>query len=258
MSTKAKYTGGSMNFFDTRYNNNLPSKMWADCPWLAAMADPSIAHYFVEDFQHVYGPGTTDATMAGYTRTQATAGTVEIVTNVPGGAMLCSAASATQHQGVNVQKTHPIIKPAAGKHIWFEVRAKRGGTASSKSQLFIGLSKINTTILPSGIITAQEDFAGVASITAQDNRIDLVGAKGATRAYTNSVMTLDDEWHTYGLKFNGITSASLWIDGVDTGKTIATANVPAVDLTPSWVCQSDGTTGNPTLTVDYWGYLQLR
>lgn len=256
MSTKAKYTGGSMNFFDTRYNNNLPSKMWADCPWLAAMADPSIAHFYREDFAHVYGPGTTDATMAGYTRTQAASeGTVAIATNVVGGVMTIAAGSADAHKGANIQKTHPIIKPAAGKDIWYETRI-HVTAAEAKIQFFAGLSKLDTTLLPNGVITAEEDLVGLYVPTSKNGLAALAGMKGAARGYTADVFQLPATAFTVGFRFKGITTAELWINGSHLA-TVATANVPVVDLTPSWVCQGDGT-GTPTMNVDYWAYLQLR
>lgn len=250
MSTKSKWTNQNLAFFDPKYNASFGGGLWADCPWLAAQNDPAIAHFMMEDFNNNHA-----ATMAGYTTTQATQGTFAIGGDA-GGTALVDSNSTTIHQGANVQKLGLCITPAATKDIWFETRIKVADTYD-KVQLFAGLAESDTTLLASGAISHNNGI-GIASLTTAAGVAILSAVKATAAGTVAGIKTIaEDTWFTFGFKVNGVTSIEYWIDGVKGSSTLLTDNIPIVALTPSFVCQSDGT-NDPILHIDYWRYLQIR
>ena len=61
----------------------------------------------------------------------------------------------------------------------------------------------------------------------------------------------------YRFKVTGVMSITQYINGVVTGDTIATANIPVVAIYPSFVCQSAGT-NDPIMHLRGYRIFQLR
>ena len=248
MSTKAKWTGQNVAFFDTTHNASFPSGVWADCPVLAAMQDPNVAHSIFEDFNNIDA-----ATLAGYTVTQASAGTFAL-SDAAGGVALVDSGSATVTQGANVQKLGECFKPAVGNDIWFECRVKVADTFD-KAELFIGLAITDTTIIDTSS-NSSTDHVGWQCVT--DDGVLLFSAeKGGTGATKAAATIAEDTWITLGFKVNGVTSIEHWVNGVKIATTHLTANISVAELTPSFVCQSGGT-NDPILHIDWFKCFQLR
>ena len=248
MSTEADWTKNNVAFYDSTHNPKFLAGVWADCPILAAMQDPSIAHMIMEDFNNVDA-----ATLAGYTVTQASTGTFALAAGA-GGIALADSGSTTVTQGVTVQKLGACFVPAADNDIWYEGRYKVVDTFD-KAELFMGLSISDT-----GLITTSAnhstDHIGWQCVT--DDGVMLFTAEkagaGATKASTTLV---EDTWVNLGFHVHGVTSIDHYINGVKQATTQLTANITVGNLTPSWVCQSGGT-NDPILHMDWYKVFQLR
>jgi hypothetical protein len=251
MSTKARFSEGNQTFFDDKYNAAMPGGVWATCPTNAALHDPGMAHVIFEDFNDIDA-----ATLAGYTVTQASTGTFALTDEV-GGVALADCNSGTQHQGVNIQKLGLSIKPAADKDIWYECRFKVVDTATT-AQIFVGLADIDGTLLPSGALDANADYVGLTVLTTLAGVSELSACKATAQSQVTGIKTLvEGTYVKFGFKINGVTSIEYWIDDVKGSSTLLTANIPIVDMTPTFVCQADSTT-DPILHIDYVKCVQIR
>ena len=248
MSMKSRWFGKILNFFSTKYNPAFGAGVWADCPTLAIIADPNVAHVIEEDFNNIDA-----ATLAGYTVTQATTGTFALADAV-GGEALVDSNSTTVTQGANVQKIGESILAAAGKDIWFEARIKVVDTFD-KAELFIGLSVTDTEIIDTSA-NASIDHIGWQCVT-DDGVLLFTAEKNGTGATKASVTIAEDTYITLGFKVNGLTDIEHWVNGVKIGTTQITANIPIVEMTPSFVCQSGGT-NDPILHIDWYKCVQIR
>jgi hypothetical protein len=251
MSTKARFKENNQTFFDDKYNPAQPGGVWATCPLNAAMHDPGVAHVIMEDFNN-----NDAATMAGYTVTQQGAGTFALTDEV-GGVVLADCDSGTQHQGVNVQKLGLPFKPAAGKDIWYECRFKVEDTATT-AQIFVGLADIDATLLPNGALDANADYVGLSVLTTLAGVSELSACKATNQEEVTGIKTLvTGEYVKFGFKISGVDTIEYWIDDVKGSSTLLTTAIPIVDLTPTFVCQTDSTT-DPILHIDYFKCVQIR
>lgn len=235
-------------FFDDKYNSAASNGVWATCPTNAAMHDPGMAYVLFEDFDNIQA-----ATLAGWTATQATAGTWAL-SDAAGGVALADAASSTATQGINVQKLGECFLPAADKDIWYETRVKVVDTYD-KAELFIGLSITDTTIIATSA-NSSTDHIGWQCVT-DDGVLLFTAEKGGTGATRAAATIAEDTWIKLGFHVKGVTSIDQYINGVKTGTANVTANISVAEMTPSFVCQSGGT-NDPILHVDYVKCVQIR
>lgn len=240
-------------WYGTSQNNGISYDLWKDCPWLSALQDPGVGYGIFDDF--------LDLPTGKYTATQATAGTFAL-DDAAGGVALADCNSTTVVQGINVQlnsTTGEIFTPAAGKTLWFETRIKIADTATGP-ELFVGLHEIDTTIIATSALSGS-NMIGFSSVT--DNNVILFVAEKATAANTEACTTMvDDTWINLGFKVYedaGALVCDQWINGVQQASTTqqVAANIPVVAMTPSFVCQSGGTT-DPILHIDWYRCFQLR
>lgn len=252
MPTKGFTTSGSrrVSFYDPELSSGHANGLWATCPLLEYLFDPSIGILLDEQWQS-YDP---EATNGDYVLTQATAGTGAISTAAPGVLELdCN--STTQGQGVQLQRVKSAFIPAAGKHIWGEFKFKVVDTFD-KVQLFAGLSEIDTTIIASGA-NSSANHIGWEVATAGAGVTTFAGEKAGTRGTATGPTLVEDTYVKLGFYVNGVTSIQQYVNGVATGTAIATANVPIVALYPSFVCQTDDT-NDPILHLQGYRIFQLR
>ena len=171
MTTRSYWKSGRLNFYDDALDTTWKHGVWADCPLQAIRTNPHIGYEVFEDFTNIDA-----ATMAGYTATQASTGTFAIGT-AAGGTALADCNSATQHQGINVQKLGPCFLPAAGKDIWFECCFKVVDTAITP-QLFVGLADVDNTLMPNGDLDAgNSEFIGFGVETTKAGVMSFYEAK---------------------------------------------------------------------------------
>ena len=189
-----------------------------------------------------------------YAFTNATAGTMALDPAAENGVLLLDSASTTAAQGAQIQRPAASFKPKAGRKIWFETRVKVADTATGP-ELFIGLAEIDTTIIASSAVST-ENHIGFSSVT--DDNVLLANSEKATAGTTATGTTaVEATWVTLGIKVDGLDKVSFYVDGDIVSQITTTANIPIVELAPSFVCQSGGTT-DPILHIDYWICQQTR
>lgn len=238
--------------YDPTLSADYASNLWASCPLNEYAHDPSIGVLLDERWQSYNAASTT----GDYVLTQATQGTAAISTAAPG-VLEIDCNSTTQGQGANVQRAKSAFVPAAGKHIWAEFKFKIVDTFD-KTQLFVGLAEIDTTIIGSGAISTANHVG--AYIAASGAGVAVLAGAKASAATTKTLTTLaEDTYVKFGLYFDGVTSVTPYINGVALASTsaLATANIPVVALYPSFVCQTDGT-NDPILHLQGYRIFQLR
>jgi len=253
IQTRSYWKNGALNFFDDQLDTTWKTGVWADCPLLAIRSNPEIGYMIEEDFTNVDA-----ATLAGYTATQATTGTFTLASTV-GGNALADSNSTTQHQGINVQKLGPCFTPAANKDLWFECRFKVVDTYD-KAQIFVGLAGVDTTLSPSGDLdSANTEYVGFGIETTGAGALSFYECK-ATAELSDAVATIAEATYIRaGFKITGITGINCYIDGAEVSLTnVVYTGIPVTDvMTPSFVCQTDGT-NDPILHIDWYRVVQLR
>ena len=248
MKNSSYWKNGVLNFHDATLDSTGRNGVWADCPLPVIMSNPTIAHVIFEDFNNIQA-----ATLAGWTATQASAGTWALGDGA-GGVALADSGSVTVTQGINVQKLGECLTPVADKDIWYETRIKVVDTYD-KAELFIGLSETDTAILDT---SANESESHIGWQCVTDDGVLLFSSEKATAGTTKASNTIaEDTWVKLGFHVKGVTSIDHYVDGVKQSTGHVTANIPIVDMTPTFVCQSGGT-NDPILHVDYIMAVQIR
>ena len=257
MSTRSYWKAGKLGFWDNQINTTYQTGVWANAPLLPMAIDPTVAYDFFEDWMNWKGVAVATTAMAGWTVTQATAGGVTTSDTLQGGICVIDCDSATEGQGMNIQYTEgtlPFI-PVAGRDIWFEAKIKVTD-AVDDVQLFVGLSAADTSIISGNDMTA----ANHIGFECLSSAALLFGAeKAGTEATPVAATTLVEATYVrVGFHVNGVTDVTHYVDGVKIGTSILTANIPVVGITPSFVCQSGSSTGEPELYVDWVRCVQVR
>lgn len=253
MQSRSYWKNGVQNFYDEQLNAAFRTGVWADCPLQAIRTDPTVGYEIFEDFTNIDA-----ATLAGYTATQATTGTFTLGT-AAGGTALADSNSATQHQGINVQKLGPCFLPAANKDIWFEARIKVVDTYD-KVQLFVGLADVDGTLSPNGNLdSANSEYIGFGIETGGAGALSFYECKATAELKDVVGAIAEATYIRLGFKVTGTTAIACYIDGVNTALTnVVASGIPVTDvLTPSFVCQTDGT-NDPILHIDWYRAVQLR
>jgi hypothetical protein len=251
MPTRGFQSGGRVSHYDPLINpTHVNPGLWADCPLLEYLHDPSIGFLLDENFAEY----DAEATNGEYVLTQATAGSAAISTTVPG-ALAIAAGSTTTAQGANVQHVKSTFIPAAGKDLWAEFRVHFTGVGNLNVETFIGLAEVDTTVIASAAVST-DNHIGFSSVT--DDGILLFNTEKATAGATTAAHTIVSAAVVkLGFKITGVTSAQMFVNGVATGTAHATANIPIVRLVPTLVCHSGGT-DSPVLVVEGYRIFQLR
>jgi hypothetical protein len=222
-----------------------PAGLWLGAPMMRVLTDPTYAYYFFDDFSYV------QKSSEAWILTQATTGTA-----VKSGQSLLTmnAGAATDGQGPQMQLAGLDLKPAANKHIWFEVRLK---DSFITGDFFFGLANLDTTLIASSAVT-MTDYIGFASFTG-DGVLDLVTSSASgTQGITAGVKTLGAATFVrLGFYVDGLTSVTPYIDGVAGTPMAIAARIPIVGLTPSLTVHATGT-NQDVVDVDWVRALQLR
>lgn len=241
--------GGRVSHYDPTLSTGYSTNLWKTCPLLEYMFDPMIG-FMIDERWHSYDAASTTGD---YVLTQATAGTAAISTAAPGVLELDSN-STTSTQGANLQHNKAVFLPAAGKHIWAEFKLKIVDTYD-KVELFAGLSELDTTLIASSL-NSSANHIGWECVT-DDGVLVFAGEKAGTRGTSSAATIAEDTYIKLGFYVNGVTSVTQYINGVETGAALATANIPVVALYPSFVCQSAGT-NDPIMHIQGYRIFQLR
>ncbi|KKK88827.1 hypothetical protein LCGC14_2739260, partial [marine sediment metagenome] len=232
--------------------------IWADCPILDMMLDPTVGYYYFDDFMgSIVDPGAI-ASNGGWTVQRATAGTIGSVIGV--GGELHLVAAATADYGINAQLLNCCVKPTAGKTIWFEARVQ---ISDIDNQIFVGLASTQTAIIAAGVLD-ESSMSAIGFFTDEPSATTKYGtivSKAGTQDTTEDIAVglAATTWCKLGIKVTGVTKVEFFYDGllVETGEI--TANIPdATELALSLVCQNEDGSSTNTLKVDWVRVAQLR
>lgn len=249
MPTRGNNYSGRVSHYDPTLTAGYSAGLWKNCPLLEYIHDPLIGSYLNESWQSYNAAATT----GDYVLTQATAGTGAISSAAPGVFELdCN--STTDTQGAQIQRAKSAWVPAAGKDLWFETRIKIVDTYD-KVELFVGLSEIDTSIIATSA-NSSANHIGWECLT-DDGVLVFAGEKAGTRGTASAATIAEDTYINLGFYVNGVTSITQYVNGVETGTALATANIPVVALYPSFVCQTAGT-NDPIMHIAGYRVFQLR
>ena len=182
--------------------------------------------------------------------TQATAGTAACDVAAKGGVLLLDSASSTNNQGAQLQlggaaAASSFIASATSK-IYYEARVKLTDIGSTTVQFFAGLSEIDSTLFASAA-NSSANHVGAEAINT--TALGVHSEKAGSRSSSASVHTIaDGTYFKIGFVIDGVSKVTPFVNGE--AKTAITTNVPIVELTPSFVCHSSGTT-DPILHIDW-------
>lgn len=182
--------------------------------------------------------------------TQATAGTAACDVAAKGGVLLLDSASSTNNQGAQIQMGGAAAAssfiPNANAKIYYEARIKLADIGSTTVQAFAGLSEIDATLFASAA-NSSANHVGFEAINS--TAMGIHSEKAGSRSSTASVHTVvDDAYVKVGFVIDGLTKITPYVNGV--AKDAITTNIPIVELTPSFVCHSSGTT-DPIMHIDW-------
>lgn len=222
-------------------------RLWKDCPLHQLLVgDPGVGWAFFDDF-------IREATGL-YTETQATAGAFAL-TDAAGGVAEADSGSTTQHQGITVQKPGELFIPQSGSKIWMEARFKVD-VVSTPPQVFIGLSEEDTTLIASGA-NSSTNHIGFESIADAGVDVKFVTEKAGSRGALDDITALEaDTYIKLGFRVTETGKIEVYINGEKYATLFEDSDdIPIVEMTPSLVCQTDGTT-QPKLYIDWWCFAQ--
>ena len=182
--------------------------------------------------------------------TQATAGTAACDVAAKGGVLLLDSASSTNNQGAQIQMGGAAAAssfiPNANAKIYNEARIKLADIGSTTVQAVAGLSEIDATLFASAA-NSSANHVGFEAIDS--TAMGIHSEKAGSRSSTASVHTVvDDAYVKVGFVIDGLTKITPYVNGV--AKDAITTNIPIVELTPSFVCHSSGTT-DPIMHIDW-------
>jgi len=195
-----------------------------------------------------------------YVVSQATAGTADVIDGA-GGILELDSNSATADQGIQVQHKTETFLPAADKHIIFECRCKVTDTIGGV-QFFAGLSTLDTSIFAAGENSTDDHVGFEANATTQAataGRLDLVHEDGGTRTSQSTAHTLvEDTYVILGFFIDGISRIVPLVNGVAGTAVTPSATWTPTELAASFVCQEEGGSVDPIVSLDWYYCIQIR
>jgi hypothetical protein len=217
----------------------LSPNIWKGVDLSRLTSDLNYGYGFLEDY--------TNATeISNWTATQATSGTFGIVTGKYGLAA-ANAGATTANQGINCQRSLSFATSSTIGTIIIEGRLALSGW-STAGQLFFGFHETDTTILgASGALTGDDLIGFHATTTTAFTPKSQINT-GSVQTGTASTLLTDGTYVRYGIKITRNAKAEFYVNG--TLLSTITSTMPSVDLSPSIVVRSNGTT-QPIATFDW-------
>ena len=243
MNTSTYRHNGNTGFRDEDYSAPVGGSMWEDCPVLAAMQDPDMAHVYFNDFYTYTAADWTISTTEG-----GAGAATEALTDEAGGVLLITNDN-LNNDSYALQKAGEAFCCTANKPFWLEGRFKT--SFSTVGDFFFGLNVTDTTLIDGGQdgVWFQKDDG--------DANIDWGTDKDNTASGGDTGVDLSaGAWIRLGIKWDGAATVSFWIDGEQVAAS--SANINDNELMRISFEIQNGTTDNPTLSVDYIKAFQIR
>jgi len=243
MNTDVRRFNGNQGFRDNDYSPAVGASMWEDCPVLAALQDPALAHRYFNDFY--------DYTAADWTITTTETGggsATEALSDAAGGVLLITNDDA-DNESDEFQKDGEAFQLVVGKPLWFEARMRV--SEATEVDFLVGLCITDTTLidgLSDGVYFLKDDG---------DTAIDYHCEKDSGDSTGNTGVNLSTAYRKYGIHFNGAGQVDYWLDGVRVA-SVTGANVPDDELLSISFAIQNGDGNARNLSVDYIKCFQVR
>lgn len=242
---RAYRKNGNLGYGDDALAPDVKDGMWADCPRLAILQDPSLAHVYSNHFH--------DYTAADWTITTVEDGggdATEALTDVLGGALLITN-DAGDNDEDEFQKVGENFQLVAGKPLWIEFGFQTSD--GLQSDLLAGLCITDTTLIAGmsdGIFFQKDDG---------DRDIDYHAIKDSSETGSTGDTGVDLANATdirLGMKLlaDG-ASVEYWVNGLR--RATARANIPDDELLRISLALMNGEAVAKTLTWDYVEAVQM-
>lgn len=238
MKTQFKFERENGYFWDKDYSPQEGNSLWASCPMLAMLQDPSVGHVYDEHF---------DTYVAGdWTITEVGSGS-QALANEAGGVLLLTT-GATENNGPNYNKKGESWKLAAGKPLWYEIKLKISD--ATQSDFLVGLSITDTEML--GAVTDDVSFRKIDESAS----VSFVTEKNSTETTTASVHTMvADTYVRLGFFFDGAGTIYAYVNGVLVATH--TTNIPDDEELCVAFQVTTGEAVAKTMSIDYIRVAQI-
>jgi len=194
---------------------------------------------------------------------EATIGTIDQADEVGGAFIIASPATINQGGQIILGSNAggSAFKPAAGKHIWFEARAKVVIGSAAKFNYFIGLVEPEAVdiLVNAGAIPTNDEIIGFIVRDTESNW-SFMGSKADFQDINDlgAPAVVDTSYHYFGFYVNGVTSVTCYYDrAVIAAGAIADTSIPVVGIMPAFAVKA-GDGNIESMTVDYIMCVQLR
>ncbi len=230
--------------------------IWEEVPILDIMLNPQLGFIYFNDFLGQIDITTTD----GWTLTQKAAGGITGVTTEQGGVLLVdSQGNGATHDGINAQLINCMFLPADGVKIYFEARVKMN---DATDEYFVGLSAVNTDIIEQtgGTLDSTNVACGFFHHTGgTDDKISAVsGDAGSQEQDADVADNADGVYIKLGFIIDGLTRVDYFVNGVNVGNCIDTADIPDAVMCLSFVAQVAVNDADAELSVDWVRIAQYK
>ena len=233
-------------------------KIWADCPLLPILLDPTKGFVYFNDFLEAGGVSiTANGSSNGITLTERTEGTIANDATVPGGILKIDSVNTTADQGATMQLLGVQCEPASGTTIWMEWRCKIdvGG-----GQCFMGLADDSSTavVSSSDAIATDKDLVGFyrdAGTGDTDWTVGVCDGSSSEESDDQVSGASESAYEKYGLVFEGIgavagSRVTFYHNGEPVHVISDEDDLPLLLMCPCFQVDGDGT-DSPTLYVDW-------
>jgi hypothetical protein len=232
--------------------------IWASCPVLPILLDPTKGFVYFNDFLDYGGLSlSADGSENGITHTERTQGTIKNDPTVPGGIIELDAGATTADTGITMQLTGVQCEPKDGTTIYMEWRCnvEVGG-----GQMFMGLADDSATALVSSsdAIATDKDLVGFfrdAGTGDTDWSVGVCDGSSSEEADDKVVAASETAYEKFGIILRGIGAvAGSKAEFYHQGALVYTADdindLPLLLMCPVFQADGDGT-DRPYINLDW-------
>lgn len=243
----------------------LSPLIWADCPRIQMLVDPTTGHFVGDDF--TLANGETFTTAKNYTLAGANGTFTHVAADPNGVALLTGPGTDNDECNVNLNTGVGVLKLDATKNWWFETRVKISQIATAQG-VFVGLITDDITMgvdfmTDNTMAMKVQDALGFQIIHATDEAAiwqSMMILTGGARAAINAALaTASTGWIKLGMK-SVLGTVTFYVNGVANASTTtsATANFPLDQYVVPAFATKCGSAAANTLSIDWWYAAQLR
>jgi len=249
---KGKWKDRVMNFYDSVNNASFGLGVWANCPMLAILSDPSLAHVFFDDF-HEFGATGDMWTIVEDGSETGTSGILDRA-----GGWIAQYSDGDANDEAYLATKGESWKFASGKPMWFETRLEWTNSATTAGNFIVGVfegggdadSLVDTHAGPPA------DYDGAVFFKVGGGAVINFETSIATTQVTNATFGtfVSGAIYRMGFYWDGVGYVTPYLDGVaGTAHAMATSGG---ECNIAFGCKSDG--AEELIEVDYIKCVQMR